>query len=49
MAIVRYTAEQIRRMKPRVDRKRLAATTEADIARYAAEDDSSTEDEDFSK
>jgi putative transcriptional regulator len=36
-------------MKGQVDRKRLGATTEADIARYAAEDDSSTEGEDLAK
>lgn len=43
MPIVRYTAEQLRRRKGRVKRKVLDATTEADIARHAAEDDSSTE------
>jgi putative transcriptional regulator len=47
MAIVRYTADQIRRMKPRANRKLIAATTEEDIARYAAEDDTSTEGEDI--
>ena len=47
MAIVRYTAEQLRRMKPRINRKLMDATTEADIARHAAEDDSSTEGEDI--
>jgi putative transcriptional regulator len=49
MSIVRYTAEQLRRRKGRVNRKILDATTEADIARHAAEDDSSTEGEDFSR
>jgi putative transcriptional regulator len=49
MPIVRYTAEQLRRKKGFVDRKKLAATTEADIARYAAEDDSSTDHIDFKK
>lgn len=48
MPIVRYTAEEARRIG-RVNRKILDATTEADIARHAAEDDSSTEGEDFSK
>lgn len=46
MPIVRYTAEELRR-RGRVDRKKLAATTERDIARYAAEDDSSTDHVDF--
>lgn len=49
MPIVRFTAEQLRRKKGYVDRKRLTATTEEDIARHAAQDDSSTEGEDFSK
>jgi len=43
MPIVRYTAEQLRRRKGRVNKKILEATTEEDIARHAAEDDSSTE------
>ena len=42
MTIVRLTAEEARR-KGRVSRRRLSATTEADIARYAAEDDSATD------
>ena len=42
MPIVRYTAEEARR-RARVNKKILDATTEADIARHAAEDDSSTE------
>ena len=42
MPIVRYTAEETRR-RARVNKKILDATTEADIARHAAEDDSSTE------
>ncbi len=49
MPIVRYSAEQLRRRKGRVNRKILDATTEADIARHAAEDDSSTDDIDFAK
>jgi putative transcriptional regulator len=49
MPIVRFTAEQIRRRKPRINRKLMDATTEADIARHAAEDDTSTDGEDFSK
>ena len=36
--MARYSAEDARR-KARVDRKALAAMTEADIARHAAEDD----------
>ncbi len=46
MPIVRYTAEELRR-RGRVNRRKLAATTERDIARYAAEDDSSTDHVDF--
>jgi len=42
MPIVRYTAKQVRRMG-RVNKKIIDATTEADIARHAAEDDSSTD------
>jgi len=34
MAIVRRTLENIRRMKPRVNRAKIAATTEADIRRH---------------
>ncbi len=49
MAIVRYTAEELRRRKPRINLKLMVATTEEDIARPAAEDDSSTEGEDFGK
>ena len=49
MAIVRRTAEQIRARKGKVNRRLMDATTEADIARHAAEDDSSTEHLDFEK
>ena len=38
MAIVRRTLENIRRMKPRVNRAKIAATTEADIRRHMRED-----------
>ncbi len=41
MAIVRRTMENIRRMKPRVNRAKIAATTEADIRRHMKEDDQS--------
>lgn len=47
MAIERHTAKQLRRRKGRVRRKVLAVTTEADIARYALEDSSSTGGEDL--
>jgi len=40
MAIVRRTMENIRRMKPRVNRAKIAATTEADIRRHMREDQS---------
>ena len=46
MPIERYSAKQIERKKGRVRRKVLAATTEADIARYAREDRSATTGED---
>jgi putative transcriptional regulator len=42
MSTVRYTADEARR-RARVNKKILDATTEADIARHAAEDDSSTD------
>lgn len=42
----RYSAEQARR-KARVHRKRVAATTEAEIARQAVEEGSGTEGVDF--
>jgi len=38
MVVVRRTMESIRRMKPRVDRARIAATSEADIRRHMRED-----------
>ena len=38
MAIVRRTIENIRRMKPRINRAKIAATTEADIRRHMRED-----------
>lgn len=46
MAIERYTAKQIQRRKGHTRPKVLAATTEADIARYAREDRSATTGED---
>jgi putative transcriptional regulator len=39
MAIVRRTMENIRRIKPRINRAKIAATTEADIRRHIREDD----------
>jgi putative transcriptional regulator len=38
MAIVRRTLEHIRRVKPRVHRAKIDATTEADIRRHMIED-----------
>ena len=38
MAIVRRTMENIRQMKPRINRAKIAATTEADIHRHMRED-----------
>jgi putative transcriptional regulator len=38
MANVRRTMESIRRLKPRVNRARVEATTEADIRRHMRED-----------
>jgi putative transcriptional regulator len=38
MAIIRRTTENIRRMKPRINRAKMDATTEADIRRYMRED-----------
>ena len=39
MALVRKTLAQIKRDKPRVDRAKVDATTEADIQRHMREDD----------
>ncbi len=39
MAIVRRTMESIRRLKPRINRGKIDATTEADIRRHRREDD----------
>jgi putative transcriptional regulator len=39
MAIVRKTLEEIRAMKPRIDREKIDATTDEDIARQIAEDE----------
>ncbi len=44
MAIVRRTMENIRRMKPRGNRAKIAATTEADIRRHMREDDQDEND-----
>jgi putative transcriptional regulator len=41
MAIVRRTLERIRRLKPRTDRAKIAATSEADMRRHRREDDES--------
>ena len=38
MAIVRRTMENIRRLKPRISRNKIDATTEADIRRHMRED-----------
>ena len=38
MAIIRRTVENIRQMKPRINRAKIAATTEADIRRHMSED-----------
>jgi putative transcriptional regulator len=38
MASIRRTMESIRRMKPRVDRTKIDATTEGDIRRHMMED-----------
>lgn len=38
MALVRRTMESIRRLKPRVNRAKIEATTEADIRRHMRED-----------
>jgi putative transcriptional regulator len=37
-AVVRRTMENIRRMKPRINRAKIAATTEADIRQHMRED-----------
>ena len=39
MAIIRRTMEDIRRMKPRINRAKIDATTEADIRRHMREDE----------
>jgi putative transcriptional regulator len=38
VAIIRRTMEDIRRMKPRINRAKINATTEADIRRHMRED-----------
>ena len=38
MAIIRRTTENIHRMKPRINRAKIDATTEADIRRHMRED-----------
>ena len=38
MALVRGTLESIRRVKPRIDRRTIDATTEADVQRHMRED-----------
>ena len=38
MALVRRTLNQIQRVKPRIDRSKIDATTEADIRRHMIED-----------
>ena len=44
MAIIRRTMESIRRMKSRINRAKIAATTEADIRRHRREDDQAEND-----
>lgn len=44
MARVRRTMASIRRRKPRIDRAKIDATTEADIRRHAREDDQEATD-----
>ena len=39
MALVRRSLEKIRRLKPRINRAKIDATTEADIRRHMREDD----------
>jgi putative transcriptional regulator len=39
MALVRRTMENIRRLKPRINRAKIDATTEADIRRHMREED----------
>lgn len=39
MALIRTTLEQIEREKPRIDRAKVEATTEAEIQRHMREDD----------
>ncbi len=38
MAVVRRTLDHVQRMKPRIDRAKIDATTEADIRRHMIED-----------
>ncbi len=44
MAIVRQSLREIRASRPTVDRSKIAATTEADIEKHAAEDNTETDD-----
>ena len=44
MALVRRTMESIRRVKPRISRAKIDATTEADIRRHMREDDQEESD-----
>jgi hypothetical protein len=46
MPIVKQSAQVLRR-DARVDRKKMAATSEKDIARYAREEETKTDDVDF--
>ncbi len=39
MALVRRTMENVRRLKPRINRVKIDATTEAAIRRHMREDD----------
>ena len=44
MALIRRTMESIRRLKPRINRAKIDATTEADIRRQMREDDQNETD-----
>lgn len=45
MAIIRRSAEEIRRLKPDINRAKMNATTEADIRRHMREDGQGEDDD----
>lgn len=45
MAIIRRSAEEIRRLKPDINRAKMNATTEADIKRHMREDGQDEDDD----